>query len=161
MNEEVKTYVGIGVKSATAIGVGGVFVPDWPALSVIWLSMLNAIAAHYGRNLDRTQIGKIVAAVVAGAGVWMVGSGLVTKLLGWLGIFTFGGTTAVAIVVNSAINGFFTWRLGMVFDRLMCSENGANSIAELSELIIRNMAPTPRFGEMREFFSMYKLYRSR
>ena len=160
MNEEVKSYVGIGVKAATAIGVGGVFVPDWPALSIVWISMLNTIADHYGKSLGKDQIGKIVAAVVAGAGVWMVGSGLVSKIMGWAGVLTFGTSTAAAIVINSAINGFFTWRLGVVFDKLMSDQDAPQGIVELSELVIRNMAPTPRLGEMREFISMYKMYRS-
>lgn len=160
MHPDVRQAVGIGVKAATAIGVAGVFVPDWPALSMIWISMLNAIAEHYGKSLDKSQIGKIVAAVIAGAGVWMVGSGLVSKIMGWLGIFTFGATTAAAAVVNSIINGFFTWRLGVVFEKLMTTEKGGSSVAELTEVIIRNMAPSPRLGEMKEFFAMYKLYHS-
>lgn len=160
MHENVKQAVGIGVKAATAIGVAGVFVPDWPALSMIWVTMLHAIADHYGKSLDKTQIGKLVAAVIAGAGVWMVGSGLVSKIMGWLGFFTFGTTTAAAAVVNSIINGFFTWRLGVIFEKLMSTENGGASVAELTELIVRNMAPSPKMGEMKEFFAMYRLYHS-
>ncbi|MBR3902149.1 MAG: hypothetical protein IKJ29_00650 [Akkermansia sp.] len=160
MHENVKQAVGIGVKAATGIGVAGVFVPDWPALSIIWVSMLHAIADHYGKSLDKTQIGKLVAAVIAGAGVWMVGSGLVSKIMGWLGFFTFGTTTAAAAVVNSIINGFFTWRLGVIFEKLMSTENGGASVAELTELIVRNMAPSPKMGEMKEFFAMYRLYHS-
>lgn len=160
MHENVKQAVGIGVKAATAIGVAGVFVPDWPALSIIWVSMLHSIADHHGKSLDKTQIGKLVAAVIAGAGVWMAGSGLVAKIMGWLGIFTFGTTTAAAAVVNSIINGFFTWRLGVIFEKLMSTENGETSVAELTELIVRNMAPSPKMGEMKEFFAMYRLYHS-
>lgn len=108
---ELRELIEKAAMRAGAIGIPGAlsFGLDVAAISAIWVTMTLSIARRLGhQELSKDFVTKLVFALVAGAGTYITGSKLASKVLLAIPV---GGTLA-AVGVNSFLNCWYTFRLG-------------------------------------------------
>ena len=95
--------------AAAGLGIPGIFLPgvDMVGVSAVWVKMMVDLAKESGHEVNLEFAGKVMSSVLAGAGLYMGGSKLLTTLL------TFTGVGAVpAAGLNAIFNWIYTLRLG-------------------------------------------------
>jgi hypothetical protein len=102
------------VRRAAGVGVVGALHPgfDEAAMATLWTHMVTTIARRSHARPSPATVTKLVAAAVSACAAYSTGS----KLLTWgVGLVLPGGlllAAPAAVTLNSAINAYFTYRLG-------------------------------------------------
>lgn len=153
----VRRIVGRAAAQAAAAGPTAFLVgTDLPLITGIWTYMVCRIAGEHGKdNFSEGNCTKFVTAVLTAASAWMAGSGIVSKLIACTGI-----GLPLGVGLNSAVNAFYTYRIGKIFDRLCLDDSGWMTVKELGIIAGKQMLPMPSISEIRDFLGLFREFKS-
>lgn len=147
-NPKIQKIINVAVASASGAGVTvALIASDGPILAGIWGTMIYKIAKEHDVDFDTETCVKIATAVIAGSAAWMAGCKILTKILTWTMV-----AIPVALGINAVINAFYTWRLGVGFDKIFSQSGYEKTITKLASIAITFLAPIPKLSEVSDFF---------
>jgi hypothetical protein len=143
------------VKAAAGLGVPGVFAPglDEAGMAAIWTTMITTIARRRGVGISAVAAGKIVASASASVAAYRMGSRLLTLAMApLLLVLPIVGVPA-AVALNSILNAWFTYRLGVACDRRFADPGFS---ARECLLVVKGLAGLPTVSELVELSDMLR-----
>lgn len=151
LQQRYQGSVKTAVVAAAGLGIPGIFNPalDVAGTAGIWTTMVGALAAQSGHTISPHLIGKLVSAAVSGVSAYMLGS----KILTWVATplilaFPVAGIPAAALV-NSLLNGLFTYRLGLgVASEMSRATFTDDDFIQLSYRVARKLTHLPSWEEI-------------
>jgi uncharacterized protein (DUF697 family) len=156
IKEKYRSIVKTATVAAGAMGIPGAFSfgLDVTAMSSIWITMIVSISRKSNHEVDGVFAAKLAAGVLAGAGAYVVGSRVITNILPFL--LPVAGSFA-AMGVNSALNAWYTYKLGQAISNLFDkgdfdSSDAMAAVKTISTLIIG----LPTYGEMADVMALLR-----
>jgi uncharacterized protein (DUF697 family) len=149
VKEQYRPIIKEAALSAGAIGIPGAFSfgLDVAAMTGIWTTMTVSIAKASGHKVDRTFIGKLVAALVGGVAAYVGGSKLAMAALHAIP----GAGTLTAVGVNSFLNFWYTWRVGralaILFDR---EDFSLDDVSKVAKDLLAGLTALPHLSDLGE-----------
>ena len=154
MDSTVKTIIKVAMgATAAAGGFLGVTGGDTVVLAGAWGGMMLGIAGYHGVPLDKETCVKICASIIASFASYKMGCMALT----WaLTVLTAGLAALVAGGLNAIINGYLTYRLGRIFDKMYGEEGYGVVKTIVVSQIVKSLLHVPTPDEFRDFWATFK-----
>lgn len=151
LNYDIAKIIKVGCHAAAGVGLIGAFTTDAPALAAIWGTMIYKIAKEYDVEFSNETCLKIATSILMSASTFMVGSGILVKILTYSGVGAW-----IGLATNCIINYFYTWRLGTAFDEIFRYCGVDTVLSKLVSLAIKKLCPVPTLSEVKELWNFYR-----